>query len=1722
MKTINLIKRMFKENFSLTKITAVFTALCFVTSVIGSQSAYAAIPVPNTVPVNISSADMPKELIPFNLGRITDAYYTNSDDIVINIQDLHSHEQTQKNISSILSVLDSKFGISDIYIEGASGILNTQWLSNISDSVKKQQVVNNLLSSGKLTGGEYFAIQSEKDITLKGLEDKALYSQNFERLNNIFNKQTEIKNYISILNNIFNEKSQIYYSNENKKTNRIISNYKNGKIKTKKYIELLIDNAKKADINLSKYPAIISFAQIVSKQNDFDSKKLSGEIQTILNELKETLNFNEYKSLSEKASKKESEVEFYFELLQKAKEHNILSRKSYRNTNAFLEYLLLNKNFNTIELANEEALLIREINTKFSETEQEKEIFFLKDFLNGLSHYLTNKMTAKEYDKFIENIDTFKLLWAKYIDIDRITDISEYFNLVEDFYKNNIERNRVFIKNLFGKTPADKENIFRIKNSRINHEQKVIEKLSQGKKIHIIITGGFHTDGFDKLLRDENINYIVITPNITESAAHSDELFRNFFNEQYDITNNTFANRPMGEVVNLLNKGEIKDVRPDGNDVIIEYISGEIVRLNQLPQQPVNENILTEEQIEKVSDAFIKIQQLQQIVREQERAGADLNTNTDIIMKLADLEEAVNGLDGYENIQELKDAFTRYIDELRINNPEIPSDTGKLVLPVTKKITDMILFLPSLVFKFFNKPSVRNRFYSINAAIFENTFLFPLILFKPEKFVIMHYGRRAQQQIRRTLNKLDRLYEIKDAIDRLEAVSEEGQTRTEEYQEQLTNLLSQLRSINGKVKILNINDLMEEINKNEIFLENIGYTQRLNETRNIKTSGFIMLGLAIFLLMTGIVGGIETNNIGSFSEGITYFRDNIRYVLYYFAAFFGLGYYGSHAAYNLSIDSEISKAKSALRKDIEELVEIFPNDISYENIDDLNESKTPLAPIFVDILDSFNIDDSFDETYEKTTSKTEEYLTVLEVLKGHSKRGGDTDKKALKHNIDIILDYFVGMPVKVNKNEQRVSVLDIMDDIDYVLANPNLTEKEKEILTSFKNNFSDLKRPRFKLNIPEARNQEEKTTILQAATGWAKSVYTNAVDYLQRATYAFLFKDHTEYTIVANVNDSERRLQAESLAASGIKVNLVLVGKNNLIKELPERIAYNGRYLAYGLIDDDVKNLKIYGYDDIDDVAKFSQQAYLSAILDYINNSSKNTVKILDLSADLNDINVTDIESEFENSFTATGVGKNPFQLFLNAIKAKKAFTDKIKISKKSVADMYIKPSLVASNISAEQISSFGITDITKLIEQGITTLIVSIDDNFSQAEINKLLQTAHDNGLKVIINYKIVINEEHDGNMVERINAFNKMISSFDIDGVQIDLSENGEYANDMLALNSISSFTKAVNERKVGSYLAVKMPKTIHPTEYAEYFKLNGTKAVFDHSAPYAFSGLSLFEDGNVIINISADENGEVSPAQLTGIFENNNVSMISVDQGILEQITSSEFTFNGMTLTKFITSIFETTPAGQEMRGVNKGRSFVKNGTVVLSDNILTKLCNMYIANDFNIAEINDMLATNFKENISKYELKGFVAGVIQTEELNRLDAADITFDKTEYANLLMQSLLEYRLVKGESFANGDTSKDVKEVLITEKFNANVQPEITKVVNILNGADGNIDTIITILSLLKDNSTLTNEERAAVLEGLLLLLFSDAIKPEADISSILGENMDIKKMHAILSAA
>ena len=226
------------------------------------------------------------------------------------------------------------------------------------------------------------------------------------------------------------------------------------------------------------------------------------------------------------------------------------------------------------------------------------------------------------------------------------------------------------------------------------------------------------------------------------------------------------------------------------------------------------------------------------------------------------------------------------------------------------------------------------------------------------------------------------------------------------------------------------------------------------------------------------------------------------------------------------------------------------------------------------------------------------------------------------------------------------------------------------------------------------------------------------------------------------------------------------------------------------------------------------------------------------------------------------------------------------------------------------------------------------------------MLQIVHDNGLKVMFSYSFNLKERSINDFEKWILKFNDNFQQFKenggIDGLQLDLSQNGVLANNSNVLSLLSKLSKIINEQNIGSFLSIKMPSDIYPTEFLILCNNEGIKLVADYDSPLVSIGLSNLKTENMIINISADKNGNLAIQKLANLFESNKVSMISFDLPILESIdTANGFSFKGMSLTKFISSIFETTPEGQNIKGINKGRNFIINRDIIINDDILQNL-------------------------------------------------------------------------------------------------------------------------------------------------------------------------------------
>ncbi|MCX5782780.1 MAG: hypothetical protein NT145_08830, partial [Elusimicrobia bacterium] len=520
------------------KVTALITVVCFFISSVAGQAVSA------VLEENRGSKKLEQVFnslsIPYTAGRITESKYFGSKQVIINVQDLHCHAEVQRNISRILSILDEKYKLNNIYLEGAYDNVDTSWLVSIQDKEIRQKIVNFLIDQGKLTGAEYYSIVAEKPNIIKGIENKNLYAENFLRLQKILDNQRAVNAVLSNLDYYITQLREEYFNSKQKKLGSVISQYRSGTISAKKFYTILKKYSDKLHLDIGCYRNLSAYVELIDKEKKLNYRRIASQLQKFTLAIKQNLPYAVYKELVDKTENFKKLDNLYSYLINLSKECKIDLSISLPDLYNFFDYVKLNEKINPLALLEEEEYLLAALRSRLCDSDSQREVTFAVNFFRFFELYFNNKISARDYEYFIENIDKFKFVWKKYINNDRLLLLDPYLSLFSDFYKANLLRNECFVSNILGNnfdTGIKNENNTPV----INDEEKILQSLENGSEIKVVVTGGFHTEGLIKLFKKRKISYIVITPNVTTDTKISTEIYEKLAREQRKILFQAYA-----------------------------------------------------------------------------------------------------------------------------------------------------------------------------------------------------------------------------------------------------------------------------------------------------------------------------------------------------------------------------------------------------------------------------------------------------------------------------------------------------------------------------------------------------------------------------------------------------------------------------------------------------------------------------------------------------------------------------------------------------------------------------------------------------------------------------------------------------------------------------------------------------------------------------------------------------------------------------------------------------------------------------------------------------------------------------------------------------------------------------------------------------------------------------------------------------------------------------
>ncbi|MCK9594245.1 MAG: hypothetical protein PHH68_07210 [Candidatus Omnitrophica bacterium] len=453
--------------------------------------------------------------IPSQLGSVKEVFEAENSHLgapktIIQIQDAHCNYEAQKNLAGIIDYLVKEKKLRLIMVEGGSGDVSLSYLRGYTDKKAREEVAEKYLRMGKISGEEYLNIVSDYDLELYGIEDQGLYDANLKAFLDLeaYRKDglADLENISAVIKTL---KPHIYNAKilrfEQTKTD-----YQNKNISLTDYLDFLQEAFLKSYPSLKHYPHIRAFLESSRLEKELDFKLAENERNIFIKALAKMLDENGVKELIARTQDfKNGKItaQDYYTYLKDSSNNKIDIAQDYSQLSNYILYINTGKDIDTAQLLKEIGEMEEKtLGTLFFSDEQRR-LNQIDKQVNTLADFLKLDLTPEEYAGFARNKSEFSTSsWIAFL-TDSCNDygiamqpaassvIDDHLDQLEEFYRVGMERESAFLRNVAQKMNSTEDNIA------------------------VLITGGFHTQGVSRLLKDNGYSYAVVTPAISKKSG---------------------------------------------------------------------------------------------------------------------------------------------------------------------------------------------------------------------------------------------------------------------------------------------------------------------------------------------------------------------------------------------------------------------------------------------------------------------------------------------------------------------------------------------------------------------------------------------------------------------------------------------------------------------------------------------------------------------------------------------------------------------------------------------------------------------------------------------------------------------------------------------------------------------------------------------------------------------------------------------------------------------------------------------------------------------------------------------------------------------------------------------------------------------------------------------------------------------------------------------------
>jgi len=463
--------------------------------------------------------------LPARLGQIKSKYYGSSDEVLIHIQDAHANEEAQLRIAEILQTLNEQLGLQTVALEGGEGELNSELFSFIPDSEARRQVSEYMLKNGRLTGAEYLTVVKKPNLKLYGIENWSLYKKNRALYLEIMKRQKDDLEILGQLENIFSKLIRYVFSEPMRElyANRT-GVYETGQ-NLFQYARYLTRSAGQYQISLKDFPRLQKLKSLAKYESETNLSEAESGIQGFIGDLRKDLSPDQRSRFIQQTALFRTESlppdEYYAYLIDETEKLASAHKSKFSRKHAavlrYLRFVTESAGFGS-SVFDEMERLENRVKEKCLRGEDEKRMdrlmrileVYLKMFRLALTkkdaeffYRFREEFQTREFDSFLRPI--LKKHRFEYKIPEALAILDRDLPRVERFYQLAVERDQVMADNT------------------------VLLMKEKKQKFTALITGGFHTPGIEKYMKDRKYSFIVITPRMTQATEEkrAAEIYQN-------------------------------------------------------------------------------------------------------------------------------------------------------------------------------------------------------------------------------------------------------------------------------------------------------------------------------------------------------------------------------------------------------------------------------------------------------------------------------------------------------------------------------------------------------------------------------------------------------------------------------------------------------------------------------------------------------------------------------------------------------------------------------------------------------------------------------------------------------------------------------------------------------------------------------------------------------------------------------------------------------------------------------------------------------------------------------------------------------------------------------------------------------------------------------------------------------------------------------------------